>query len=173
MPMECGITQAVLEGRLEGEVEDTTKRSLEVEILVRRESEEKALDTVVVANAVPQGADGGFAVQLGILPPGFYKYEGILTGGRREQKSSGVFAVESYSPEMAVIEPDSAVLARLARKTGGRFYDPLNARVSLSIGSTMESVTGSSRMAHNVWVYSLLIALLSAEWFLRRRKALS
>ena len=161
-----------LEGRLGSEREDTAKGDLRVEIFVWRENEEKGVDTVAAVTAETEGVDGSFTVQLGRLPPGFYNYEGILAGGRMQQKNAGVFAVESYSPEMAVIEPDSGVMARLAKETGGSFHDGLDGQISLLSGSTEESVAGSWRLSHNLWIYSLLIAFLSAEWILRRRKAL-
>jgi len=161
-----------LEGRLESEQADTAESDLRVKVFVWRENEQKGADTVAVATVGAQPADGNFTVQLGRLFPGYYNYEGVLADGRMQQKSAGVFAVESYSPETASIEPDSAFLARLAGETGGSFHHGTEGMISFFSGSTKEPVASSWRLAHNVLIYALLIAFLSAEWILRRRKAL-
>jgi len=165
--------QVVFEGSLEGERTDSAQGGPEVEIIVWRENEKDDVDTAAVAKVAPRGPDGSFTVGLGRLVPGSYSYQGILAGGRMQQKSTGVFAVESYSPEMAVIELDSAALAGLAEKSGGVFHGVLHGRISLLSGSTEQPVAGSWRLSHNWWIYSLLIVFLAVEWILRRRKALS
>ncbi len=84
------------------------------------------------------------------LPPGMYPYS-VVSGS---DSSGGRFDVQSYAPELSlpVVDVESTV-----ERTGS----------SLSM-----RVSGGRRLRTAGWPYFLLIAVLSAEWLLRRRKGL-
>lgn len=89
--------------------------------------------------------DAGRAV-TGALPPGHYRYRARTASG---EAATGELTVESYSPEL------------------------LQAVRPLDGGAEERGVGGRSREGrplHTVpWPYILVVALLCAEWVLRRR----
>ncbi len=127
-------------------------------------------DTVRVAETGIAAEDGGeFTVELGRLAPGLYSYQGFYSGS----KASGSFAVESYSAELAELSPDTTLLAGLARKTGGSMTAGDGLENLTGPGETVEEEVKAFHPSTGSWVYFLLVALLAAEWTLRRTKSLA
>jgi hypothetical protein len=133
----------------------------------------EAADTVARLEAGFRPDSGSFSSALGNLSPGVYRYEGVLEGGNGTGRAGGIFAVEGYSPEMAEPGPDSTVLGGLAAATGGKLVRASGTGGAVRAGRTSGSVTHSIRLSTSLWPYLLIIALLGAEWALRRRKSLA
>ena len=165
--------KVTLEAEVQIEGTDTTQAGNPVTVTVLRHREGRAVDTVMVTAFEPPEGKRRFTVELGRFAPDIYTYKGVLHAGGSVYVSSGQFAVENYSPEMAVVEPDSASIARLARASGGRLTPLSPTGEQIKAGTTSEVVIRAYKLHHNLWIYILLIAFLSAEWALRRRKALA
>ncbi|MFC1614160.1 hypothetical protein ACFL5K_02565 [Gemmatimonadota bacterium] len=142
-----------------------TSQTIEVIVLSRNEQE----DTVAVTEVERLDAQGKFIVELGRLAAGIYHYRGVSSGSKAE----GKFAVERYSPEWVYQEPDTTALAGLAELTGG----------SITVVSELDGLIGSDektdvqvkafQLSTSGWLYFMLVAILAAEWILRRRKSLA
>jgi len=141
-----------------------------ITVTVWKENEKGERDTVTLVSLRPE--EGRLSAEPGLLPPGVYSYQGILHSADSPQIAGGVFAVEGYSPEMALVAPDTSILARLARTSGGKIDADLTGQAQITAGDKEEIVGTSSRLAFSVLIYFFLIFLLAAEWTLRKIKAL-
>jgi len=158
---------------LDGRFQQSEDRALDqdtgqtVRVFVFRQGEPQ--DTLAATEVIPAGGDLEFSVELGRLTSGLYSYEGLSSG----RKAAGRFAVEKYSPELAEILPDTAIPAGLSRRTGGSIAAGGDFESPAGGGRTVEPEVSTYHPATSAWVYLLLIALLAAEWALRRRKSLA
>lgn len=117
-----------------------------VRIAVRAEDGTLLADTALAVNADRRARTGS-------LPPGTYQYQAI-SGEADADTTAGTFAVEGWSDELrhGRADVESAAVA------GGTAADI--------------RVAGGWRLRTSPIPYLLLIAVLSAEWLLRRRRGL-
>lgn len=141
------------------------------------------ISVTVTADSLPSrtftltGSGGGFyAGETASLPPGRYRYraEAGLSGARLGE-ASGVFAVEAMGVEFRRPAADLALLRRLAGDTGGRLYLPeqagrLPGEISMPGAASEDVVTLD--VWDSPWFFVAFLALLSLEWFLRRRRGM-
>lgn len=112
--------------------------------------------------------------QVGGLKEGVYRYRARTTINQKEEEVRGEFAVVHRQAELQNLTADFDLLRKLSAQTGGKFYkaaetarlqsDLSQARATSVIHTeeTYESVVNLK------WVFVLLVALLSLEWFARR-----
>ncbi len=132
------------------------------------------LATVRTTRPAAAGERDGFALDFGVLPPGVYCYGALASSGADTLSAGGELAVEQFSPELAEARPDSLGLVALAASTGGRVISPGEAAEELQrAGEVREVVTLRISLSRESWIYWLIVALLAAEWTLRRQKALA
>lgn len=114
----------------------------------------------------------GYAVSLGNLPEGTYRYRATTTLDGQTLSSEGSFAVEEQELEQANLTADHTLLRTLSATTGGRMYSPseLDAlRDELaSIKPVIYTHTRHSELVGLPLVLALLLLLLAAEWVLRK-----
>lgn len=117
---------------------------------------------------------GNARYQVGGLKEGIYKYTSSTTISGKDEKVRGQFLVTAQQAELQNLTADFDLLRRLSALTGGKFYnasetDKLQAELS---GKKATSVIHSEEKFDNLlnlkWVFFLLLALVSAEWFLRK-----
>lgn len=126
--------------------------------------------------AVPNqdGASPGVFVAH-FRPPaaGVYRVAADVEDGEgRAEAAATSMLVGGADPEMTDPRLNSEVLQRLAGSSGGRVIDP--GEVAALAGRLQASVPAATILVrrdlwHNAWSFALLVALLSAEWVLRRR----
>lgn len=148
--------------------------TLTLKLTIARQPENPGgnLDTLVVLESPPPPPGETRHLAVPVLPPGIYRWSAAPVSAETVSYG-GLFAVENYSPEMAVVRPDTASLALLSRSSGGKML----------LGDAPDEMfregTASQRTMHRfiparlTWLYFSLIALLAAEWVLRRRKSLA
>lgn len=97
-------------------------------------------------------AEQGDTAVSAALAPGHYTYDiRAFSGGAEVARSSGPLTMESYSPEFIRRVVDLAALKRAPASLAG-------------------TTRTAGRALHTYpWLYVLLVALLCAEWILRRR----
>jgi hypothetical protein len=91
-------------------------------------------------------------------------------GGGHEELAEEGFIVEEGGDELADPRPRHALLKKLAKDTGGEFFDE-DATLDLdALERTRGRTLGSSVRApfSSAWALALLVALFAIEWFLRR-----
>ena len=119
----------------------------------------------------PSGA-GQHATTIVALTPGLYR---VRAEARRGTVSLGVadrwFYVGGADPEFADPRLNDGFLRRLARQSGGQYVsaneiDRVISAVSNSVPQTLEPERHD--LWHEPWAFALVMALLAAEWILRR-----
>jgi hypothetical protein len=112
--------------------------------------------------------------QIGGLKEGIYKYVSSTTISGKEEKVGGQFLVTAQQAELQNLTADFDLLRKLSASTGGKFYnafetDKLQAELSKKEAtSVIHSEEKFDNLLNLKWVFFLLLALISAEWFLRK-----
>ncbi len=119
---------------------------------------------------------GAYEARLEDLAPGRWNVRvSASRGGRALGSATGEFGVDRFSLELARTRPDSATLAAVAEASGGRATrDAAAESWARALGSRAlaRGRTVSLRLWESPWVFALVVALLSAEWIVRRRRGL-
>lgn len=117
---------------------------------------------------------GNIRYQIGGLKEGVYRYRSQTSINGKTEEVRGEFAVVEQQAELQNLTADFDLLKRLAIQTGGKFYEAskvealqqelqkTEARSIIHTEETFDSIINLK------WVFWLLVALISAEWFLRR-----
>jgi uncharacterized membrane protein len=118
-------------------------------------------------------ATGHFVAGLRFDRPGLYR---VSAAARRGAQSLGDAARWLYAgasdPEFADPRLNDAWLRRLTRGTGGRYVRPPEASDIVKwLRESAPAPSSPSRreLWHQPWTFAAIVALLSAEWILRRR----
>ena len=116
-----------------------------------------------------------YALDLGTLPSGTYKWTANTIHEKKKYSKSGVFVVEDIGLEQATNTANHGVLKQLSKNSGGKFssindyeklLDQLEARNDIT---TIERATIDFWNLVDSWGFMLLIVLIfSSEWFLKR-----
>lgn len=117
---------------------------------------------------------GNARYQVGGLKEGIYKYISSTSSNGKEEKVRGQFLVTAQQAELQNLTADFDLLRKLSISTGGKFYnvsqtDKLRADLSKKEAiSVIHSEEKFNNLLNLKWVFFLLLALVSAEWFLRK-----
>ena len=120
--------------------------------------------------------EGRYRGQLPGLPPGDYRIEGrAAKGGATLGEDTSELTVAPYRMEFEEPAPDFALLRDVSRESGGRFLtldevESLPDRLKLE--PLVERSVREHPFAESPVLFATLIALLAAEWMLRRRRGL-
>lgn len=108
------------------------------------------------------------------LPQGVYKYRATTTVEGEQLTSSGEFTVNELQLESLNLTADFDLLRKLASQSGGDFYRlneleelqrELNSR---EMKSTVYAEEDYLPIINLEWLFFLLLALISTEWFIRK-----
>lgn len=119
-----------------------------------------------------EGEDAAFA-------PGAWSWEataGDPAGERELSRARGRFWVETMGPEFARTVPDREALAQIAARSGGALFEA--DAVDALTDAIPRAIRRQGRVREwDLWNHWMLLAafviVLSAEWFLRRRRGLA
>ena len=117
---------------------------------------------------------GSYAGRWPALAPGRYRVVAAARG-RAGATASSEFVVDAWSPEYQAVEPERRTLERMAAVSGGRVATPAEIGELARRVAARAAAAGAVR-ERRLWeeplAYAALLALLSGEWFLRRRRGL-
>lgn len=117
-----------------------------------------------------------YTLNTGILPVGEYTYEARVELGSEKLVERGQFSVKAIQLEENNTIANHQLLYQIAKNTGGKLFYPheldqllknLQENEQLKPISYMQEET--KEVIHLKWIFFLLLALLSLEWFLRKR----
>jgi uncharacterized membrane protein len=124
----------------------------------------------------PNG-DGTYTGRYVPTERGAFAFSASARAGRDSLHSvAGALLADDQGADVEQAELRSGLLRQVANETGGKYY-PLSqaARLADDVNYTESGVT--QRDAHDLWdmpiVFLLLVTLLGAEWFYRRRRGLA
>ena len=128
-------------------------------------------DSLVVS--LVQDSPGRFSADLGLLPAGDYTVKGtVIWEDRILKEVSCEFKVETFSMEEETLFLPPDMMARISQAGGGGYYtieDFENIAGKLDISARVSGKSSETQLAHNIWILIIMLALLSAEWLIRKR----
>jgi hypothetical protein len=121
--------------------------------------------------------EGAYGATLAGLPPGRYTVGARAeANGRAAGSAQATFWVDAQSAEWQDVAPDAGLLAAVARASNGTSVRPGREADLVQAISAARPRAGRER-AVRLWespfAFALITALLSSEWWLRRRRGLA
>jgi hypothetical protein len=125
--------------------------------------------------------NGRYSLSVGSLPAGTYRYEATAErDGARLGRDRGEFSVGALRLEYQQTRADAVLMRRIAARTGGTAYTaadaarlPADLRGSSSFTSTVSTQSTEAELWRTSLFLALILALLAAEWTLRKRFGLT
>jgi hypothetical protein len=117
---------------------------------------------------------GSSRYRIGGLKEGIYRFKAFTTVNNNTEEVNGQFLVKTQNLEAQNLTADFGLLRKLAAETGGKFYkadqvsDLTNDLNQTKVASLIHSEETFNQLINLKWVFFLLLALISAEWFLRK-----
>ncbi|MEM1042059.1 MAG: vWA domain-containing protein [Bacteroidota bacterium] len=122
---------------------------------------------------------GRYTLDAGTLPEGDYTFRAEAErAGAALGTDRGAFAVGALALEFRDTQADAALMRGLARRSGGTVIDPadldeLPARLAAGgFGPRLVEEERETELWHLAWLLAVVIALLAAEWVLRKRSGM-
>jgi hypothetical protein len=117
----------------------------------------------------------GYTLNAGILPVGSYTFRGTTFYNGQTLDYNGQFSVQPVQLEVYETTANHGMLRLLSKQFGGELFYPSEVSKlgeAVLVKDTIKPViyqTTKTRSVINLkWIFFLLLALLSGEWFLRR-----
>lgn len=120
-----------------------------------------------------------YYLNAGLFPIGEYSYKASVKVGTQEYQKTGKFVVEQVNIESSGLVADHNLLYRIAsshdgelisRADIGKLADKILARDDIRSVSIYQK--RMSDLTGNPWLFALILALLTAEWVIRKREGL-
>jgi hypothetical protein len=118
-----------------------------------------------------------YQLDAGSLPIGEYTYSASTQNGKQEFKASGQFTIKPLNLETRQSAANHSLLSALSKQSGGQMIKPsqLNQLADLirkneNIKTVVYEDKHYSDLIDMKWLFVLILLLLSAEWFLRKRE---
>ncbi len=116
-----------------------------------------------------------YRLNVGLLAPGTYTYQGNVTLNGKNHVSEGSFVVESVPLEALRTHSDWEMLSQLSRQTGGGFFTFANMDAltdSLKRNAAVKPVIHTDKtyteLIDKRWLFFLILLLATGEWLLRK-----
>lgn len=120
--------------------------------------------------------ENAYQLDAGMLPAGNYTYTATTTLGNKKHTAQGLFYVNALVAEYQQTIANHQLLNTMSVQTGGKMYMPQNLSHILNDISTNDQIKTLSyedrkyeELINFKWVFALIVALLTLEWFLRKR----
>ncbi|MCH2224482.1 MAG: hypothetical protein MK066_06900, partial [Crocinitomicaceae bacterium] len=117
-----------------------------------------------------------YRLSLGKLKPGKYSWVATTSFDGKRYSKSGIFVVTDISLEKIESKANHNVLSQIAKKSNGEFYSLKNSSRLISDIKERKDITSLSyeestfkELIDYTWLFFLIVILLGAEWFIRRR----
>lgn len=119
----------------------------------------------------------GYTLDAGILPVGNYSYTATTKLGDKKYDASGKFTVKPLQVEYIETVANHQLLYNLANKNNGKMVYANQLNELVDIIKAREDIRPVSYTQSNLkdllnikWIFFVLLALLSLEWFFRKRE---
>jgi len=119
--------------------------------------------------------ESSYALNAGRLPEGSYEFEAKTVFNGEELKSGGAFSVQSIQLEVFETTANHQLLNLISNKNGGTVVGPTELLKLPELITAkgfakpvLYDTVKTRSLIHLKWIFFLLLALLSLEWFLRR-----
>ena len=119
--------------------------------------------------------NNAYTLNAGLLPVGDYTFEAKTQYNGEILSAGGAFSVQSIQLEMFETTADHQLLANLSERSNGAMLYPRQIeelpnmiQASGLVKPLLYESATSQGLIHLKWIFFILMALLSVEWFLRR-----
>ncbi|RYD75033.1 MAG: hypothetical protein EOP53_17210 [Sphingobacteriales bacterium] len=116
-----------------------------------------------------------YRLDAGILPKGSYSFEAIVNYGGRMHIANGAFYVREVIAEYQQTTANHQLLRSMS-VNGGKFYSPgrlLDIADALQKSDNLKTLSYEDKKYEDLinlkWLFAVIMILLSAEWFVRKR----
>ncbi len=124
---------------------------------------------------VPDGS--GYSLNCGKLSPGEYSFTAQVKSKQYSYSQRGKITVDRYNPELASLKADFNLLQQLALQSGGLMVSP-DSLSKINRFLEQENRIQSTYYRQNKyidlldwkWLLIVILALISAEWIIRKRE---
>jgi hypothetical protein len=117
-----------------------------------------------------------YQLNAGALPPDYYTYSASTKLGDKLFNANGQFIIKPLNAETRQSTADHHLLYTLANDNGGRMVTPSQISTLADLirkNENIKTVVYDDKTYRDLvdvkWVFFLILALLSTEWFLRKR----
>ncbi len=138
--------------------------------------------TAIITNSQGEELEYTFDVQgenyllnAGHLPMGDYSFDAEVTVGNETYTESGQFTITPVNFETLDLKANHTLLYQLAIQSGGKFFTPEEITELIAEIKNNNSLKATSYFQEMVnellnlkWLFFVILALLSVEWFLRK-----
>lgn len=118
-----------------------------------------------------------YQLDAGTLPVGEYTYNASTQNGKQDFKASGQFTIKPLNLETRQSAANHTLLNTLAKQSGGQMIKPSQVsqladliRKNENVKTVVYEDKHYSDLVDVKWLFGLILLLLSAEWFLRKRE---
>ena len=118
-----------------------------------------------------------YQLDAGTLPVGEYSYNASTQNGKQYFKVSGQFTIKPLNLETRQSAANHTLLNTLAKQSGGQMIKPSQVsqladliRKNENVKTVVYEDKHYSDLVDVKWLFGLILVLLSAEWFLRKRE---
>jgi hypothetical protein len=118
-----------------------------------------------------------YQLNAGTLPNGEYTYTANTALGKQLFNAKGQLTVKALNLESRQSTADHGLLYQLARQSGGQMLQPSEVSKLAALirkNENIKTVVYEDKRYNDLidvkWVFALILALLSSEWFLRKRE---
>ena len=117
-----------------------------------------------------------YSLNAGYFPVGDYRYKATAKAGNKFLTAEGGFSVSPVQIEQSETVANHNLLFTLSQKSGGKMFypnelsklkDELLKRDDLASVSYVQ--TKLEELLNKKWIFFLILLLLGAEWFMRKR----
>ncbi|MFD2326336.1 hypothetical protein [Mucilaginibacter galii] len=122
-------------------------------------------------------AGQSYQLNAGVLPVGNYSYTANSKLGKQTFTAKGQFTIKALNLESRQSTANHQLLYNMAKQSGGKMLQPaqLNQLAELirkneNIKTVVYDDQRYSDLIDSKWLFVLILALLSTEWFLRKRE---
>jgi hypothetical protein len=126
----------------------------------------------------PIGA-GRYSGSIDGLAEGDYSYTGTAASGNATLNDAGKFSIGELSAEFLDTRMNNALLRQIAARTGGRFFPVGNTQGLADAVKSAKDFTAQTldirtdiQLWNLAWLFALVVALLGAEWYLRKQSGM-
>jgi len=119
--------------------------------------------------------DKAYTLNAGYFQPGEYTFKASVNAGGKSFSQDGAFHVVALQQELTETTANHDLLYSMAQKSGGRVFAPsqMEALGDSLLKRELKPVSYSNYKLRDLinlkWVFFVLLALLSMEWFARKR----
>lgn len=120
--------------------------------------------------------DNAYRLNAGSFKEGNYRYKAQVSNGGKVLESSGQFMVAAQKLETTRTTADHGLMYKIANGSGGELFYPRELdklaeaiKARDDIRNVIYEQTWFKEAIHLKWIFFLILALLSIEWFVRKR----